>query len=112
MRLLPSRQLRLMNSQFREIAAPGGTVDEIVLHASPKNVLSLGSPEFATIQNANGSVTARLVADPNLRDDCITLSHGSRNANICALTSTDADIDPLSGMVLQSGFEVNLRAAE
>jgi anaerobic selenocysteine-containing dehydrogenase len=112
MRLLPSRQLRLMNSQFREIAAPGGTVDEIVLHASPQNVLSLGSPEFATIQNANGSVTARLVADPNLRDECVTLTHGSRDANICALTSADADIDPLSGMVLQSGFEVNLRAAE
>ena len=112
MRLLPSRQLRLMNSQFREIAAPGGTVDEIVLHASPKNVLSLGSPEFATIQNANGSVTARLVSDPNLRDECVTLTHGSRDANVCALTSTDADIDPLSGMVLQSGFEINLRAAE
>ena len=110
--LIPSRQLRLMNSQFREIAAPGGTVDEIVIHASPRNVLSLGSPEFATVESSNGSLSARLVADPNLRDDCVTVTHGGRDPNVCALTDTDEGIDPLSGMVLQSGFGVSLRVAE
>ena len=110
--LIPSRQLRLMNSQFRDIAAPGGSVDDIVIHASPQNVLSLGSPDFATVESSNGSLTARLVADPNLRDDCVTLTHGGRDPNVCALTDTDEGIDPLSGMVLQSGFGVSLRAAE
>jgi len=110
--LIPSRLLRLMNSQFREIAAPGGSVDDIVIHASPQNVLSLGSPAFATVESSNGSLSARLVADPNLRDDCVTLTHGGRDSNVCALTDTDEGIDPLSGMVLQSGFGVSLRAAE
>jgi anaerobic selenocysteine-containing dehydrogenase len=110
--LIPSRQLRLMNSQFREIAAPGGSVDDIVIHASPQNVLSLGSPAFATVETSNGSLSARLVADPNLRDDCVTLTHGGRDPNVCTLTDNDQGIDPLSGMVLQSGFEVSLRPAE
>jgi anaerobic selenocysteine-containing dehydrogenase len=110
--LIPSRQLRLMNSQFREIAAPGGSVDDIVIHASPQNVLSLGSPAFATVESSNGSLSARLVADPNLRDDCVTLTHGGRDPNVCTLTDNDQGIDPLSGMVLQSGFEVSLRPAE
>ena len=110
--LIPSRQLRLMNSQFREIAAPGGSVDDIVIHASPRTVTSLGSPAFTTVENSNGSVSARLVADPNLRDDCVTLTHGGRDANVCELTDTDNGIDPLSGMVLQSGIEISLRAAE
>jgi len=110
--LIPSRLLRLMNSQFREIAAPGGSVDDIVIHASPQNVLSLGSPAFATVESSNGSLSARLVADPNLRDDCVTLTHGGRDSNVCALTDTDEGIDPLSGMVLQSGFEIRLRVAE
>ena len=110
--LIPSRQLRLMNSQFRDIAAPGGSVDDIVIHASPQNVLSLGSPEFATVESSNGLLSARILADPNLRDDCVTLTHGGRDPNVCALTDTDEGIDPLSGMVLQSGFGVSLRVAE
>jgi hypothetical protein len=101
-----------MNSQFREMAAPGGSVDDIVIHASPQNVLTLGSPAFATIESSNGSLSARLVADPNLRDDCVTLTHGGRDPNVCVLTDTEEGIDPLSGMVLQSGFEVRLLAAE
>ena len=110
--LIPSRQLRLMNSQFRELAAPGGSVDEILIHAAPRIVNALGSPSIATVQNENGSVTARLLADDNLRDDCITLTHGGRDANVCALTSADQGIDPLSGMVLQSGLAVSLRASD
>jgi hypothetical protein len=101
-----------MNSQFKEIAAPGGSVDEIVIHASPQNVLSLGSPLFATVESSNGSLSARLIAEPNLRDDCVTVTHGGRDPNVCGLTSADDDVDPLSGMVLQSGFDVSLRAAE
>ena len=110
--LIPSRQLRLMNSQFRELAAPGGSVDEIVIHASPRAVDALGSPSIATVYNENGQVTAPIVADINLRDDCVTLTHGGREANVCALTSADKGIDPLSGMVLQSGLAVSLRASD
>jgi hypothetical protein len=87
-------------------------VDEFVIHASPQNVLSLGSPLFATVESTNGSLSARLVADPNLRDDCVTVTHGGRDPNVCALTDNDEGVDPLSGMVLQSGFDVSLRAAE
>ena len=110
--LIPSRRLRLMNSQFREIAAPGGSLEPMEIHASPRTVASLGSPEIATLTSAAGSVTAPIVADSALRDDCVSLTHGLGEANVCRLTSTDDGVDPLSGMVLQSGISVTLQAPD
>ena len=110
--LIPSRRLRLMNSQFRTIAPPGGSLDSIAIHASQRTVESLGSPTSAIIASANGSLTAPLIADRSLRNDCVSLTHGWGEANVCALTNTEDSVDPLSGMVLQSGISVTLRPAE
>lgn len=110
--LLPSRRLKLMNSQFREIVPPGGTLEQPAIYASPSAVAALGRPERATVTSPFGSVTARLLADPTLRDDSIVLTHGWGDANVCALTSAATGIDSLTGMVLQSGLEVELQAAD
>ena len=107
--LIPSRRLRQMNSQFRDITAPGGALDEIAIHASPHTVEALGSPTRATLTSPTGSLTALILSDPSLRDDCVSLSHGWSDANVCTLTDTDDGVDPLSGMVLQSGIRVTLR---
>ena len=108
--LLPSRRLRRMNSQFRDLALPSGAQDCASIQASPSVVESLGTPELATVSSESGTLTARLVADSALRDDVVVVTHGWGEANVCALTSADDNIDPLSGMVLQSGLKVSLRA--
>ena len=110
--LLPSRRLKLMNSQFREIAPPGGTLEKPTIYASPSAVAALGHPELATVTSAFGTITATLLADETLRDDSVVLTHGWGDANVCALTSAAIGIDSLTGMVLQSGLEVELRAAD
>ena len=110
--LLPSRRLKLMNSQFRDIAPPGGTLEQPAIHASPSAVAALGHPKLATVTSAFGTITATLLADETLRDDSIVLTHGWGDANVCALTSAATGIDSLTGMVLQSGVEVELRAAD
>ena len=110
--LIPTRRLRMMNSQFRDIAAPGAMLEVGSIFASPQTFASLGSPSRATITSASGTVTAPIAPDPSLRDDCIALSHGWGDTNVCDLTSADDGVDPLSGMVLQSGISVRLRAAD
>jgi len=110
--LLPSRRLKLMNSQFRGIAPPGGTLEQPAIYASPPAVAALGHPEQATLTSVFGTITATLLADETLRDDSVVLTHGWGDANVCALTSATTGIDSLTGMVLQSGLEVELRAAD
>lgn len=110
--LLPTRRLRAMNSRFFESESPERDEADRSIHAAPSMVVALGSPQQATLTTTIGSVTAPLTADPSLRDDSITLTHGQGDNNVCALTSTDEGVDVLSGMVLQSGFEVSLRPAD
>ncbi len=110
--LLPSRRLKLMNSQFRDIAPPGGTLEQPAIYASPSAVAALGHPKLVTVTSPFGAVTARLLPDQTLRDDSVVLTHGWGDANVCALTSAATGIDSLTGMVLQSGVEVELRAAD
>lgn len=106
--LIPHRRLRMMNSQFRSLDEASSEPPVSAIHASPRYVEILGSPEHVTISTSSGSVTAPLISDDRLHDDCITLAHGVGDANVCALTSADDDIDELSGMVLQSGIEVTI----
>lgn len=112
LRLLPSRNLRMMNSQFRDITMSARTTYDSAIHASPMIVASLGSPAKVVITSEHGSVTASLHVDESLRDDVVTLTHGWGDTNVCSLTSTDINVDALSGMVLQSGFDVSLQPLE
>lgn len=100
-----------MNSQFVDLSRDTRT-DDMAIHASPATVAALGNPTHGQLRSSIGSLTARLVTDPTMRDDCISLTHGWTDANVCDLTSNDEDIDPLTGMVLQSGLAVDLRPAD
>ena len=108
--LIPTRRLRMMNSQFRMIEMPDGSGQEPSIRVSARTAASIGSPPRARLSSQHGSLEAVLVVDEKLGDDVVTLSHGFGDANVCALTSSDNDIDPLTGMVLQSGIEVTLHA--
>lgn len=109
--LIPHRRLRMMNSQFRSLDDASNEVPVTTIHASPTLVEELGSPDYATISTASGSVTAVLISDDRLHSGCITLAHGIGEANVCELTSADDGVDELSGMVLQSGIEVTITPA-
>jgi hypothetical protein len=38
----------------------------------------------------------------------VSLPHGWPDVNVCALTTARSDVDPLTGMVLQSGIPVEV----
>ncbi len=108
--LIPHRQLRTMNSQLRDIAAPGARTDDVAVRVHPSVAHGLGGDGAAvTVTSAHGSVTGPLRADDRLHPEAVTIAHGWGDVNVSRLTSTEVDIDPLTGMVLQSGVPVTVQ---
>ena len=109
--LIPHRRLRMMNSQFLELDdASDDTTDAV--RVSPSLGEELGRPRHVRLSTATASITAPLIIDDRLHDNCVTLSHGIGRTNVSLLTSADDDIDPLTGMVLQSGIDVTISAVD
>jgi anaerobic selenocysteine-containing dehydrogenase len=109
--LVVHRRLRMMNSQFRDIAAPGAAVEQPGVLAHPDVVAHLGGPGTAVVVTSeHGALDGTLVADDRLRPDVIAIAHGFGDENVSLLTSADNDIDPLTGMVHQSGLPVTIHA--
>ena len=108
--LIPHRQLRTMNSQLRDIAAPGARTDGVAVRVHPSVAHDLGGDGAAvTVTSAHGSVTGPLRADDRLHPSAVALTHGWGDVNVSHLTSSESDIDALTGMVLQSGVPVTVR---
>jgi len=42
----------------------------------------------------------------------VAIAHGWGSPNVSALTSAEADVDPLTGMVRQGGVPVEVRLAD
>lgn len=112
--LIPRRLLRTMNSQLRDAAAPGARLAEPLVLAHPDDAASRGLAEgdLVRISSANGSTTGRLHLDDGLRPGTVSIPHGWADTSVGSLTSGSAHVDPVTGMVLQSGILVSVGAAE
>lgn len=107
--LIPHRQLRTMNSQLRDIAAPGARLESVTVRAHPSVAAGLGPDGTpVTVTSAWGSLTGPLLADDRLHPTAVTVTHGWGVVNVSRLTSAEESIDPLTGMVQQSGVPVRV----
>ncbi|MCD9625700.1 molybdopterin-containing oxidoreductase family protein [Rhabdothermincola salaria] len=110
--LVPHRQLRTMNSQLRDVAAPGGRTEVVLVMAHPSAATPIGPDGTGvTVTSPWGQLTGTLRADGRLHPDAVTVAHGWDDPNVSSLTSADEAVDPLTGMVLQSGVPVRLAAS-
>jgi predicted molibdopterin-dependent oxidoreductase YjgC len=111
--LIPGRQLRTMNSALRDVAAEGERMDAIAVHLSPFDANEAGvvNGDAVRIRSASGALTGRTRVDESLRAGSIWIPHGWLEPNVSRLTSADRDLDPLTGMVLQSGVAVEIEKA-
>lgn len=105
------RILRVMNTQFRDLATtrePIGPPDVLI---NPVDAIANGIQDGAriTITSAAGSTDGRARFSVDIVPGAVAMSHGWNGPNACALTSIDDDLDPLTGMVLQSGVPITLR---
>ena len=110
LRLIVHRRLRMMNSQLESLTP--GTDDEIGVRVHPDLARSVGGEgALVTVHTDHGSVTGRVVVDPRLRPDTVTIGHGSESCDVSRLTSGVSGIDPLTGMVEQSALRCRLEPA-
>jgi anaerobic selenocysteine-containing dehydrogenase len=128
--LVPHRQLRTMNSQLRDIAAPGAATESVEVRVHPSVVAALGldagstdgtdgtgsadgagSPVTVTVTSAHGSVEGVLHADDRLHPEAVVVAHGWTGPNVSALTSAADGVDPLTGMPRLGGVPVEVTLA-
>jgi anaerobic selenocysteine-containing dehydrogenase len=97
--LAPRRQMAWSNS------VSFGTGAEPVVRAHPSLV---GTGARVNITSAHGDITASCAPDDMMRPDVVSITHGHPDANPGALTSAEADVDPLTAMPLVSGASVRV----
>jgi len=110
--LIPGRQLRTMNSALRDVSAEGERKDVVSIHLPPADAERVGvaDGDDVRVRSASGELVGRARIDESLRPGAIWIPHGWLEPNVGHLTSPDREIDPLTGMVLQSGVAVELEA--
>jgi hypothetical protein len=91
--LVPHRQLRTMNSQLRDIAAPGARTDSVAVLVHPERLAALGGTgQAVTVESAFGATTGVLRGDDRLHVEAVAIAHGWSPLNVSALTSAESGV--------------------
>ncbi len=105
--LIPRRQRRKLNASPLEL----GEVAELLLNPDDAAARGIGDGELARVSTETGSLNAIARLDPGMRPGATSLPHGHRQANVNRLTDARR-ADPLTGMALYGGFEVEVSLAK
>jgi anaerobic selenocysteine-containing dehydrogenase len=112
LQLVPQRRMRMMNSQLRGVAARGGRVEtvDLVMHADDAAARGItdGAPVRLRSHLTDEVIDAVAAVGDRVRPGTVSLPHGWSDVNVCALTTARSEVDPLTGMVLQSGIPVEV----
>ncbi|CAB4725192.1 unannotated protein [freshwater metagenome] len=106
---IPRRAPRRMNSAMRDVARGG---EDSALWCNPQDATGLVDGQRVTITARHGSLTAVLRITDDIVPGAISVPHGLSGQNVSRLTSANPDaVDPLTGMITQSGIPVTLTSA-
>jgi formylmethanofuran dehydrogenase subunit D len=105
--------MRTMNSALRDVAAVGERKDDVLVHLAPADAEQVGVAEADSVRvrSGAGELVGQVRIDESLRTGSVWIPHGWLDPNVCRLTSREHEIDPLTGMVLQSGVAVEVEPA-
>lgn len=104
---IPRRAPRRMNSTLHDVARGD---DDSALWVHPSSAPGVTDGDEVELSSRAGTIRARARVTTDIREGVVSVPHGLAAQNVALLTSTDDDaVDPLSGMVTQSGFAVSLR---
>ncbi len=109
LQLIPRRQVRHLNSQLVD------GVDHLRLDAAAILISSadaaaagVGDGDKVVLTSRHGRLEGFAHVSAEIRQGAVSVPHGYGTPNVSALTSSSEDVDPHTGMVLQSGVEVSL----
>lgn len=107
--LTPRRQLRHLNGQLHNV--PGmrrRDVAEVLMHPADAAEAGVDDGSTVRISVSNGELVAQVTVDDAMRRGCVSVPHGYAHTNVNLLTSAVVGVDPLTGMILQSGLPVRV----
>ncbi|HVV30496.1 MAG TPA: molybdopterin-dependent oxidoreductase [Mycobacteriales bacterium] len=104
------RTLRTMNSQLRDACAPGEVAEEPEIWINPGDAADAGVLDGARIKVASktGSTSGRARLTVDVAPGTVSMTNGWDNVNVCALTTAEHGLDPLTGMPLQTAVPVEI----
>ena len=105
---VPRRANRRMNSALRDI---GHGIEDEALWVHPDDAGPITDGQRVTLRTSRGDIeaTARLTRD--IAPGAVSVPHGLAHQNVNRLTDSSVNaVDPLTGMITQSGFAVVLTA--
>ena len=108
--LVPRRQVRHLNSQLTTGIARADP-PAVLLNATDADRLGIADGDPIVVSSTHGAVHATATLTDELRRGAVSVPHGLGEPNVSHLTSATADVDPLTGMVLQSGVAVTVSRA-
>ena len=99
-----------MNSQLRDVAAPGGRTEmpTIVMSPADAHARGIADGDQAKVESDFGITFGEVAVDEKMQSGSIGMPHGWSAPDVGRLTSADTGVDPLTGMVLQSGLRVSV----
>ncbi len=93
--------------QYNSLAVRPAPEPEVLVHPDDAAIRGLRNGDRARLSTASGSCDVPVRVTDVIGRGVVSFPHAYRSANVNQLTST-ADIDPLNGMPILSGFAVEL----
>jgi anaerobic selenocysteine-containing dehydrogenase len=108
---IPRRPRHRVNSTLRDL---GGARDEDAVFLHRDDAAEIGAAEGTLVRVASehGSLVGPVRIEAGLRHGTVSIHHASGDVNVANLTSGAVNVDPVTGMVLQSGIPVTLSVVE
>jgi anaerobic selenocysteine-containing dehydrogenase len=108
---IPRRAVRRMNSALRDVGR-GHEDDELWVHPFDADRAGLHDRGWARLRSAVGELVIRCRLTSDIVPGSVSIPHGLATANVSRLTRADRGaVDPLTGMIVQSGIPVTVTAA-
>lgn len=107
--LVARRQVRHLNSQLADDSGrTGREAPAATLHPSDAAARGISDGQAVRVRSAHGALRATAQCDGGQLRGTVSVPHGWADPAVGSLTSDAADIDPLTGMVLQTAVPVTV----
>ncbi len=107
--VVPRRSVHRMNSALRDIGRGADDGEVWVNPADARRGGDLGDGDQVAVSSDTGTVIARVRVTGDVVPGAVSFPHGLAGANVGRLTSAKpGTVDPLTGMITQSGLPVRL----
>jgi anaerobic selenocysteine-containing dehydrogenase len=110
--VVPRRSVHRMNSALRDLARGDDDTEAWLNPVDAARCGSVHDGDLVTISSETGTITARAKVTADVVPGAVSVPHGLAAPNVSKLTgSRPGRVDPLTGMIVQSGLPVTVQPA-